>query len=53
MLSKLAGYKTYVVAVIVGVVAALQYAGVVIPEYVFTILGAFGLGFLRMGIKGK
>lgn len=57
MLSKISkfleGKKTFIVAILVGVTAALQYSGVVIPEYVFTILGAFGLGFLRAGVAGK
>jgi hypothetical protein len=53
MLNKLIGCRTYIIAVVVGVVAALQYAGVIVPEYVYTILGAFGLGFLRKKKKEK
>jgi uncharacterized membrane protein YkgB len=51
MIEWLKGKKTYIIAVIIGVVATLNYLGVVIPEYVWGILAAFGLGFLRAGIK--
>ena len=49
----LKGKKTYLIAVIVGIVAALQYLGIDIPEYVYAILAAFGLGFLRAGVTKK
>jgi len=51
MLSKLIGYRTYIIAVVVGIIAALQYAGITVPEYVYTLLGAFGLGFLRSAVN--
>jgi len=45
----LQGKKTYIVAILIGVFAALESMGVVIPEYVYTILAALGLGALRSG----
>ena len=46
----LQGKKTYIVAIIVGILAALQALGYVIPEYVYAILAALGLGAVRSGI---
>ena len=51
ILDWLDGKKTYIIAVAIGVVAALQYLGVEIPEVVYAILAALGLGFLRKGVK--
>ena len=45
------GKKTYITALVIGVCAALQASGVMIPEYVYAILGAIGLGAVRNGIK--
>lgn len=47
----LEGKKTYIIAFIVGAVAALQYAGVEIPEWAYALLGALGLGSLRAGVN--
>lgn len=45
------GKKTYITAIVIGVCAALQASGIEIPEYVYVLLGAFGLGAVRAGIK--
>ncbi len=47
----LQGKKTYIVAILIGVMAGLQAYGIVIPDYVFAILGALGLGAVRSGIN--
>jgi len=47
----LQGKKTYIVAILIGVAVALQSAGIVIPEYVYAILGAFGLGAIRSAVE--
>lgn len=47
----LSGKKTYITAIVIGVCAACQAAGIVVPEYVYAILGALGLGAVRAGIK--
>jgi len=49
----LKGKKTYIVAVGVGVVAALQYLGIEIPEWVWPIAGMLGLSALRAGANKK
>jgi len=46
----LQGKKTYIIAILVGVGAALQAMGVSIPEYVYILLAALGLGAVRSGI---
>ena len=46
----LQGKKTYIVAVLIGVGAVLQTLGYVIPEAVWYILGALGLGAVRSAI---
>lgn len=57
LLDKIAGYKTYAIVAIIIVIASIQglnAAEVInwpIPEYAWPILGAFGLGFLRAGVK--
>ena len=51
VLDWLNGKKTYITAALIGVCAALQAYGIVIPEYVFVLLGAMGLGAVRAGIK--
>lgn len=47
----LQGKKTYIIAIIVGVVACLQYLGVEIPEWAYALLAALGLGSLRSGVN--
>ena len=49
----LQGKKTYLTAIIVGVVAALNFSGIVIPEWVYLILSALGLGAVRSAITKK
>lgn len=55
-MSQLAGYKTYIAAVAIGIVTALQYAGVISDEMFQSIVGALtalGLIAARVGtIKG-
>lgn len=50
MLSKLEGKKTYLAAAIAAGVAAAQVLGYEVPEYVLTLLGAFGLYGMRSAI---
>lgn len=42
--------KTYFIAILVGVAAGLKYLGVVVPEWVYPLLGALGLATLRAAI---
>lgn len=51
LLELLNGKKTYIIAIIIGIVAALNALGYVVPEYVYGILGALGLGAVRAGVK--
>ena len=39
--------KTYLVAVLIGVGAVLQTLGIIVPDVVWPILGALGLGAVR------
>ena len=50
MFSKLAGKKTYIVAVLAAAGAVAQALGYTIPEYVFILLGAAGFGAVRSAI---
>ena len=54
MLSKIEeimkGKKTYLVMILVGVGAVLQFKGIVIPEWAWSILAAGGLGAVRSAI---
>jgi len=47
----LKGKKTYIIAVIVGVVGALNYLGIIIPEWIYALLAAIGLGTIRAAIS--
>lgn len=47
----LQGKKTYIVGILIGVVAVLQYYGVAIPEFAWTLLAAIGLGAVRSAIQ--
>jgi hypothetical protein len=47
----LQGKKTYIVAVLIGLAAAATQLGYVIPEIVWPILGALGLGAVRSAIE--
>lgn len=45
------GKKTYLVALTVAVLAGLQAYGIAVPEYVYAILGALGLGSVRAAVS--
>lgn len=47
----LEGKRTYLIAILAGVLGLIQSFGVVIPEYIYVILGALGLGTLRAAVK--
>jgi len=47
----LKGKKTFIVAILVGIAAALEIYGIKIPEFVWPILGALGLGAVRSAIN--
>lgn len=51
ILSLLKGRKTYLCAIVAGVLAALNVLGIVVPEYVYTLLAAAGLAAVRAAIK--
>lgn len=46
----LAGKKTYIVALVAGLIAAAQSLGYEIPEWVMPLLGALGLATVRQAI---
>ena len=47
----LQGKKTYVIAVLIGVGAILTQLGVSIPDIIWPILGALGLGAVRSALN--
>lgn len=47
----LSGKKTYIIAIITAILGVMQANGTPIPEYVWPLLGAFGLGTLRAGVQ--
>lgn len=49
----LIGKKTYLTAIAIGVLAAAQALGYPVPEWVYAILGALGLGTLRAGVANE
>lgn len=49
----LEGKKTYFVVATIFILGGLQATGVVIPESVWLILSAIGLGSLRLAISNK
>ena len=51
ILEWLDGRKTYLVAGLIGVGAAATALGYIIPEWVWLLLGAIGLGSVRDAIK--
>lgn len=51
MLKAFEGKKTYIAAAIAAGIAAAQVLGYTIPEWTFTLLGAFGLYGVRSAIK--
>lgn len=50
LINFLKGKKTYIISFVVAVLAGLTYYGIVIPEYVWMILAAAGLGTIRDSI---
>jgi hypothetical protein len=50
MTNFLDGKKTYLVAIIAAGLAVAQVFGIVVPEYVYTLLAAGGLGALRVAV---
>jgi hypothetical protein len=50
ILAILDGYKTYIVAVLIGALAILQALGYQVPESVWLLLNALGLGAVRDAI---
>jgi len=46
----LEGKKTYIVAIVTAGLAFAQCMGYVVPEYVYTLLAAAGLGALRVAV---
>ena len=51
VLEFLRGKKTYIIAAAIIVVTALKSYGVDIPDEVWAVLAALGLGFIRAGVK--
>lgn len=51
MFEFLSGKKTYLVAIIGGIFAAVQWYGFHIPNEVYVLLSALGLGSLRAGVE--
>ena len=51
LLKWLQGKKTYIIAITVGVLAALTNLGIVIPDFVYVILAALGLTTVSAAIK--
>lgn len=51
--TSLNGKKTFICALLIGIVATLKYLGIEIPEYILPLLGALGLGAVRSAIANK
>jgi hypothetical protein len=51
LLKLIDGKKTYISAILIGLGAAATAMGYVIPEWVWALLGAIGLGSVRAAIK--
>lgn len=51
LLTFLEGKKTYIIAFATAAVAFAQVMGIVIPEWVFPLLGAAGITTMRSAIK--
>ena len=51
MFGWLKGYRTYLSAAAIGAVATAQALGYPVPEWVFLVFGAAGLGSLRAAVK--
>jgi hypothetical protein len=53
LIDLLKGKKTYLTAIVAGLLAAAQALGYPIPEYVYAFLGAVGLATLRAAVPPK
>ena len=53
IVSFLDGKKSYIVAAMAGAAAVAQALGYTIPDYVWTLLGALGLGAVRNALPPK
>lgn len=51
ILSFLDGKKTYIIAIATAILAGLQAYGIAIPDYVYAVLGALGLGSVRAAVN--
>ena len=51
ILDWLKGKKTYIVFAALFIIGGLQANGIEIPQWVYSILAALGLGALRAGVK--
>ncbi len=47
------GYKTYIVAVVTVALAIAQTQGIVVPEWVYTLLAGLGLAGVRAAMAPK
>ncbi len=50
MLTFLSGKKTYIVAIIAAATAAAQALGYTVPDWLYALEGALGLGALRVAV---
>ena len=50
LLAWLKGKKTYIIAIVTGVLACLNALGIVVPAWVYTLLAALGLGAIRAAL---
>lgn len=50
VLDFLNGKKTYIVAVVIAVTAGVQALGYTVPEWVYALETALGLGAVRVGV---
>jgi len=51
LLNWLKGKKTYIIAIGCAIVAGLTAMGIVIPEWVWPVLAALGLGSIRAAVR--
>ena len=51
LIALISGKKTYIVAGVTFILGGLQAVGYPIPDFVFPLLGALGLGALRAGVS--
>jgi hypothetical protein len=49
----LEGKKTYLTAIVTALFGAAQALGYEIPQWIYAVLGALGLGTLRAGLNRK